>query len=85
MAAPILEDAVRHSRKHARHFGWENPRVLCVRHVILMSKFPRLTLVIMAALILPASVTQTWNSSTDADSKYSATDAGGMLGLQWKL
>ena len=32
-----------------------------------------------------ASVTQTWNSSTDADSKYSATDAGGMLGLQWKL
>ena len=34
---------------------------------------------------LSATVTQTWNSSTDADSKYSATDAGGILGLQWKL
>lgn len=34
---------------------------------------------------LSASVTQTWNSSTDADSKYSALDAGGMLGFQWKL
>ena len=34
---------------------------------------------------LSASVTQTWNSSTDADSKYSAFDAGGMLALQWKL
>jgi len=34
---------------------------------------------------LSASVTQTWNSSTDADSIYSATDVGGMLGLQWKL
>ena len=34
---------------------------------------------------LSASVTQTWNSSTDADSQYSAFDAGGMLGLQFRL
>jgi hypothetical protein len=36
-------------------------------------------------LSLSASVTQTWNSSSNADSKYSAFDAGGMLGLQWQL
>ena len=34
---------------------------------------------------LSASVTGTWNSSTNPDSEYTAVDAGGMLGLQWKL
>jgi len=34
---------------------------------------------------LSATASQTWNSSTDPDSRYSALDVGGMLGLQWRL
>lgn len=32
-----------------------------------------------------ASVNQTWNSSTNPGSEYSALDAGGTLGFQWRL
>ncbi|MEI6493811.1 MAG: hypothetical protein WCO94_14780 [Verrucomicrobiota bacterium] len=34
---------------------------------------------------LSVSVTQTWNSSTNPGSEYSAFDAGGMVGIQWRL
>ncbi len=36
-------------------------------------------------LSISASITRTWNSSTDPGSDYSATDTGGTLGLQWRL
>jgi len=37
------------------------------------------------SLTFSVSVTQTWNSSTNPGSEYSAFDAGGMIGLQWRL
>lgn len=35
-------------------------------------------------LSFSASVTQTWNSSTNRGSEYSSLDAGGTFGLQWR-
>lgn len=36
-------------------------------------------------ITLSASLSKTWNTSTAPESRYSALDLGGMLGLEWQL